>query len=170
MHFAANKLGGIPEGEADADVYARIEEALTTVGNEMERYEFKNAIDEMMALASYGNSYIQNNAPWKLIKEDRKAAENVILNSLQIAKACTLLFDALLPEESQKAWEMLGYTDRVSDHSTAEATEGFGHNNLPKPSIIFAKIEDETRDALNEIMKHRIEEAEMSENTEIQAE
>lgn len=167
LHFAANKLGSIPEGEAGSEVCERIEQTLDTVADEMERYEFKNAIDAMMALASYGNSYIQNNAPWKLIKEDRKAAESVILNSLQIAKACTLLFDALLPEEAQKSWEMLGYTDSIATHSIAEATEGFAHNNLPKPSILFAKIEDETRDALNEIMKTRIEEAEMSKNTKI---
>lgn len=170
LHFAANKLGGIPEGAPAPEICERIQATLDSVKTEMERYEFKNAIDEMMALASYGNSYIQNNAPWKLIKEDRAAAESVILNCLQIAKACTLLFDALIPEEAQKAWEMLGYTDSVTAHQIAEATEGFAHHNLPKPSIIFAKIEDETRDTLNEIMNKRIEEAEMSENTEIQTE
>ena len=170
LHFAANKLGGIPEGTPAPEICERIQATLDAVKNEMERYEFKNAIDEMMALASYGNSYIQNNAPWKLIKEDRPAAESVILNCLQIAKACTLLFDALLPEEAQKAWEMLGYTDSIATHNITEAIEGFAHNNLPKPSILFAKIEDETRDKLNEIMKIRIEEAEMSENTEIQTE
>lgn len=168
LHFAANKLGGIPDGKPDTEICERIQTTIDRVNAEMEHYEFKNAIDEMMALAGFGNAYIQNNAPWKLIKEDRQAAELVILNCLQIAKACTLLFDSLLPEEAQKAWEMLGYTDRVVSHAIREATEGFAHNNLPKPSILFAKIEDETLNTLEEIMTKRIQEAEMNENKEIQ--
>lgn len=167
LHFAANKLGGIPEGKPNAEICERIQTTIERVHAEMEQCEFKNAIDEMMALAGYGNAHIQNNAPWKLIKENRKAAESVILNCLQVAKACTLLFDSLLPEEAQKAWEMLGYTDCVASHTIAEATEGFAHNNLPKPSILFTKIEDDTLSTLEEIMTKRIQEAEMNENTEL---
>ncbi len=167
LHFAANKLGGIPDGEPETEISERIQATIDRVSAEMEHYEFKNAIDEMMSLAGFGNTYIQTNAPWKLIKEDRQAAELVILNCLQIAKACTLLFDALIPEKSQHAWEMLGYTDHVASHAITEATQGFAHTNLPKPSILFAKIEDDTLTILEDIMTKRIQEAEMNENTKI---
>ena len=163
LHFAANKLGGIPAMEPEDDILSEISRVLESVDYEMKRYEFKNAIDAMMGLAGFGNSYIQNNAPWKLIKEDRLAAEQVICNCLQIAKAVTLLFDALLPEETQKSWEMLGYTDSVKDHALEEALAGFEHGELPKPSIIFAKIENETRDQLEIIMNKRIGAAKMKE-------
>jgi len=165
LHFAANKLGGIPAMEPEPEILSEIARVLETVEYEMGRYEFKNAIDAMMGLAGYGNSYIQNNAPWKLIKDDRASAELVIRNCLQIAKATTLLFDALLPEEAQKSWEMLGYNDRAIDHSIGDSLAGFDHTDLPKPSIIFAKIEDETREQLEIIMNKRIGAAKMKEET-----
>ena len=166
LHFAVNKLGGIPAKEPEPEILSEIARVIETVEYEMGRYEFKNAIDAMMGLAGYGNSYIQNNAPWKLIKEDRASAEQVVRNCLQIAKATTLLFDALLPEEAQKSWEMLGYTDSVTDHAIDESLAGFGHVNLPKPSIIFAKIEDETREQLEIIMNKRIVAAKMKDETQ----
>ena len=46
----------------------------------MRDYEFKGAVDAIMALAAFGNTYIQTNAPWKLIKTDRAAAAQVIRN------------------------------------------------------------------------------------------
>jgi methionyl-tRNA synthetase len=106
-------------------------------------YEFKGAIDAIMALAAYGNSYIQNAAPWKLLKEDKAAAEQVIRDCLQIAKALVLLFDAVIPESAAEAWHLLGYDDTIQDHTFADAVTGFDHTALPKPKILFEKIEDD---------------------------
>ena len=49
------------------------------IGDEaMTAYEFKNAVDAVMALAAHGNNLIQANAPWKLVKTDPAAAAQVI--------------------------------------------------------------------------------------------
>jgi len=166
LHFAANKLGGIPDMEADEEVLGRIRETLVQVDRAVREYEFKNAVDAMMALASYGNTYIQSNAPWKLIKEDRAAAEQVIRNGLQIAKALVLLFDPVLPESAERAWRMLGYEDEVSRHNISEATEGFPGTELPSPEILFAKLEDEKVAELEQTLNRRVLEAKMKEEAE----
>ena len=74
----------------------------------MREYEFKGAVDAIMALAAFGNTYIQTNAPWKLIKTDREAAAQVIKNCIQIAKAVALLIEPVMPEKAQECWSHAG--------------------------------------------------------------
>ena len=80
----------------------------------MRDYEFKGAVDAIMTLAAFGNTYIQTNAPWKLIKTDRAAAAQVIKNSIQIVKALAILIEPVMPDAAQRCWKMLGYDDAVA--------------------------------------------------------
>ncbi len=156
MHFAQKEFGGVPGVPAEPAIVEEIERTLGAVDASMQNYEFKNAADTMMALASFGNSYIQNAAPWKLIKQDRGAAEQVIANCLQIVKALVLLFEPLMPETAQRAWRMLGYDDRVADHGVHEATTPLGARAIAKPAPLFAKMEDAKIRDLEAILAARV--------------
>ncbi|NLA38314.1 MAG: methionine--tRNA ligase [Methanomicrobiales archaeon] len=159
MYFAEKEFGGVPALPISPAVTREIERTLAVVDGEMRNYDFKNAIDAMMALASFGNAYIQNNAPWKLIKEDRDAAEQVIADCLQVAKALALLFQPVMPDAMQRAWTMLGYGDEIADHPISEATAPVGARVLAKPALLFSKIEkDQVRD-LEKTLNTRVEEA-----------
>jgi len=164
LHFASKKLGGVPDYKPDEEITGRIEEAIAETEAAIRSYEFKSAVDSTMALASYGNIYIQNNAPWKLIKDDREKAEKVVRNCLQIAKGLVILFDALIPEKAQEAWEMLGFTAPLKEQNFSEAITGFETKKLPKPAILFEKIEDENVEEYEKTLKVRIEEAVRKEN------
>lgn len=164
MHFAQKKLGGIPECEPDTAIIEEIEKSILTVEDYVRTYEFKNAIDAMMALASFGNTYIQTNAPWKLMRDDPGGAAQVIRNCLQLVKALVLLFEPVIPGKAQIAWEMLGYTDAVAAHAIREGIAGFESATLPAPSIVFEKIEDEQVSRLDELLKKRVSDAKMKEN------
>jgi methionyl-tRNA synthetase len=163
LHFAHKKIGQIPEGSADEAILGEITTRLREVESSVREYEFKNAVDGMMALASFGNTYIQQNAPWKLIKEDPKAAQAVIRNCLQIAKALALFFAPVIPVKSQEIWAMLGYGDSVEEHRVAEAIEGFAHTALPSPRIVFEKLEDAPVADLEKVLARRVEMAKMKE-------
>ncbi|NLM28810.1 MAG: methionine--tRNA ligase [Methanomicrobiales archaeon] len=160
MYFAEKEFGGVPDLPISPAITEEIERTLAAVDEEMRDYDFKNAVDAMMALASFGNAYIQNNAPWKLIKEDRSAAEQVIADCLQIAKALALLFQPVMPDAMQRAWTMLGYDDDIADQPISEATAPVGARALAKPALLFSKIEqDQVRD-LEKTLTMRVEEAE----------
>jgi methionyl-tRNA synthetase len=163
MHFAAKEFGGVPTLAAEPMIIDEIERSLDAVDRAMREYEFKAAADAMMALASFGNAYIQNNAPWKLIKQDREAAEQVIANCLQIVKALLLVFEPLLPETMQRAWEMLGNTDAARSHAVREGAEPLGARQLPKPAPLFVKIEDDRVAALEALLKQRVDLAKKAE-------
>ncbi|WOF15795.1 methionine--tRNA ligase [Methanoplanus sp. FWC-SCC4] len=159
LHFTSKKLGGIPELEAEPEIIAKIEKTIEEVETAVREYEFKSAVESVMALASYGNSYIQTNAPWKLIKEDENSAKQVLRNCVQLVKALTILLDPVIPEKAQESWELLGYTDSVKEHPIKDALEGFDFSELPKPKIMFEKIEDEKIEAYEITLNKRIEEA-----------
>jgi len=142
MYFAEKEFLGVPNLAPRPEIVEEIERSLSVVDALMRDYDFKNAVDSMMALASFGNTYIQNNAPWKLIKEDRTAAEQVIADCLQIVKALALVFEPLMPDAMQRAWTMLGCDDDIADHPIAEATVPIGARMLAKPSPLFVKIEE----------------------------
>ncbi|WP_243668521.1 class I tRNA ligase family protein [Methanoculleus chikugoensis] len=63
MYFAEKEFAGVPDLAPRPEVVEEIERSLAAVDGLMRDYDFKNAVDAMMALASYGNGYIQNNAP-----------------------------------------------------------------------------------------------------------
>ena len=105
----------------------------------MREYEFKGAVDAMMALAAFGNTYIQTNAPWKLIKTDREAAARVIKNCIQIAKAVALLLEPVMPSKAQECWEMLGYSDKVSDHPLSDAVLQIPETCIRVPAPAFCE-------------------------------
>ncbi|MFA7562919.1 MAG: methionine--tRNA ligase [Methanoculleus sp.] len=159
MYFAEKEFSGVPDLAPRPEVVAEIERALGAVDAAMRDYDFKNAVDSMMALASFGNAYIQNNAPWKLIKEDRAAAEQVIADCLQVVKALALIFEPVMPDAMQRAWTMLGYGDSIADHPVSEATEPIGARPLPKPAPLFTKIEKEQVAALEATLNEQVERA-----------
>jgi len=160
MYFAEKEFGGVPDLPINPAITGEIERTLAAVDEEMRDYDFKNAVDAMMALASFGNAYIQNNAPWKLIKEDRSAAEQVIADCLQITKALALLFQPVMPDAMQRAWTMLGYDDDIADHPVSEATAPVGARALAKPALLFSKIEKDQVKDLEKTLNMRVEEAE----------
>ena len=159
MYFAEKEFSGVSDLAPRPEVVAEIERALGAVDATMRDYDFKNAVDSMMALASFGNAYIQNNAPWKLIKEDRAAAEQVIADCLQVVKALALIFEPVMPDAMQRAWAMLGYGDGIADHPIAEATTPLGARPLPKPAPLFTKVEKEQVAALEATLNEQVERA-----------
>jgi len=159
LYFAQKEFGGIPPGTADPVIMAEIEKSLATVDQMMRDYEFKGAVDAIMMLAAYGNTYIQTNAPWKLIKTDRAAAAQVIRNCVQIVKALALLIEPVMPETAQRCWNQLGFYDRVADHPVSDATHPVPDSCITPPSPLFVKMEDARIAELDALLQQRVAEA-----------
>ena len=142
LFFAHKFFGKIPEGPVGAATVEAIERCVEEMDRSVREFEFKGAIDAMMALAAYGNTYIQNQAPWKLMKTDPAAAGKVVKDCLQIAHALALLMEPVLPDASGRVWRMLGNTDAVEGHPLSDASRQIPSVTLPEPSPLFEKLED----------------------------
>jgi len=159
LHFAEKAFSGVPDRSADPAILEEIERSLAAVDQAMREYDFKNAVDSMMALAAFGNTYIQNNAPWKVIKSDPDAAGQIIRNCLQIVKALALVTEPVMPDAAQRVWEMLGHADGVGAHLIGEATTPLTPRPLPTPAPLFAKLDDDKIQELEGVLARRVEEA-----------
>jgi methionyl-tRNA synthetase len=159
LYFAQKEFDGIPPGPVDPAITAGIEKSLATVDQLMRDYEFKGAVDAIMALAAFGNTYIQTNAPWKLIKTDRAAAARVIKNCVQIAKALALLIEPVMPDAAERCWKQLGYYDSVAKHPVSDATHPVPEACIKPPTPLFVKMEDTQIAELDALLRKRVAEA-----------
>lgn len=71
MTLVKNKLGTVPEVCVEQSIFDEIAKALKDVEESVREFEFKAAVDGILLLAGFGNGYISNSAPWKLL--DRKS-------------------------------------------------------------------------------------------------
>ncbi|OPY51383.1 MAG: Methionine--tRNA ligase [Methanosaeta sp. PtaU1.Bin112] len=158
---AKNFDSRVPQGEIDPEVMTRIGQTLNEVVSGLEEYEFKKAIDSVMALADYGNIYFQSHEPWKLVKGDKAAAGAVLRSCLQIAKALAVLMQPVMPTKMEAAWKQLGLDGSVAERSFQEAIAPLAEGRLlGTPEILFSRMEEKFVNELDAIFKKRMEEAE----------
>ena len=139
--------GVVPScGELTESDLATIEE-FRGVKAEVERlldtFRFRDAQKEAMNLARIGNKYLADAEPWKVIKTDSERVKTILYVSLQLVANLAIAFEPFLPNSSAKlremlanpelTWEQLGQTDLLAAGTV-----------LPKPELLFEKIEDET--------------------------
>ena len=131
-----------------AGIKMRLEELL-------ENFKFRDAQKEAMNLARIGNKYIADSEPWKLIKTDPERVKTIIYISLQLTANLAIAFEPFLPFSSKRLrnmigmeqfnWEQLGSTELLPSG-----------RKLPKPSLLFSKIEDEVIQAQMEKLQNTI--------------
>ncbi len=157
----------VPPGEIDPEVISRIVGTTREVTSGLEEYEFKKAIDTVMTLADYGNTYFQSHEPWKLVKADKELAGPVLRSCLQIAKALVILMDPVMPTKMEAAWRQLGLEGTVEAQRFVDAVVPVpeGHR-LGKPEILFVRMEDATIKELDDIFKERMNQAESKDKKE----
>ena len=138
--------GRVPTcGELTETDRATIEEfrgVKTEVERLIEAFRFRDAQKEAMNLARIGNKYLADAEPWKVIKTDPDRVKTILYLSLQLVANLSIAFEPFLPFSSARLremiampsadWERLGSIDLLEPGT-----------QLPKPELLFEKIEDE---------------------------
>jgi len=145
--------GKVPKpGEHDEDGRQLLKEAektQKTVDECLNKCSFKEAIKTAMELAHATNRYLDDKAPWKVIKEDKQAAANSLYVAINvIARLKTVLYP-FLPFSSQKVHEYLGFDRKIEEYGWTPV-EVMPGQKLREPHALFKKldesiIEEETR-------------------------
>ncbi|ROT47038.1 methionine--tRNA ligase [Candidatus Cardinium hertigii] len=126
---------------ADQTLLDTLTASFTTVGDEIEQFKFKEALQFCMGYAALGNKYLTDRAPWHLVKSSPEAAGTVLHIALQLIATIALLIKPFLPTTSDKIAIMLGLKsvgwDEVEIAHLVKAGE-----RLAVPTLLFEKIED----------------------------
>lgn len=111
------------------------------IGDKIKIYKFREAIQELMNLARLGNKYLTETEPWKIFKTDPVRVETILNISLQISAALAILSEPFLPFTSVKLSDLLLLTEKKWDTAKNKNLVAAGQE-LPKPELLFDKIED----------------------------
>jgi methionyl-tRNA synthetase len=95
--------------DADRALLAAVEGGFGTVGDQIESARFRNAIGEAMRLSTLVNQYVNDQAPWALVKTDRERAGTVLYVCLRAVDNLKTILAPFLPFTSQVVHELLGY-------------------------------------------------------------
>lgn len=126
------------EDDANVSMIKReIDNSILICNEKIASYRFRDALFDVMQLSSFGNKYLQDNEPWKLIKTDPEKVKEIMACSVQIVNAIAYLLNPLLPITANKIHHILN----IKNGGVFQYIPS-GHKINPS-EILFPKIEDE---------------------------
>ncbi|MXO33650.1 methionine--tRNA ligase [Apibacter sp. B3889] len=112
----------------------------------LSNYEFRNGLSSLMNLARLGNKFLQEQEPWKKIKDEPEKVKETLYVSAQIAAYLGELSEPFIPFSSQKIMNGLNLTYhswKDLKSSKILLPSGSKINLIP---LLFDKIEDKQID------------------------
>ena len=142
--------GKVPEKTTSNSSYHKIDEQLKKHVNllnvHLERFEFRDAQIEALAIARLGNKFLADTEPWKIIKVDEERVKAILNIAVQLCANLSLAFEAFLPKTSKMLRLMLNLEDLAFEKLGNPQIVETGHQ-LSSPELLFSKIEDEEIEA-----------------------
>lgn len=94
---------------SDEEILKEIHQGFEEVGELYDKVKLRAALSEAIRLAGEVNKYLDDQAPWFEIKEDKGEAAKTIYTALQAIDSLKILFAPVLPFSSEKLHRLLGY-------------------------------------------------------------
>jgi methionyl-tRNA synthetase len=144
--------GGVP-GEPEARLHERCKELVHEYEDYLQQFEFRKATQTLRALWSAGNLYLDERAPWHLIKQDRDATAMVLRTAINFIGLIALASWPVIPFTSEKLFESLHLTPDErkllpADVLSLDRLQANRSFDVPPP--LFRKIDDAEVLALSE--------------------
>ncbi|NGX61416.1 MAG: Methionine--tRNA ligase [Chlamydiae bacterium] len=150
--FIQNHVDGkIPQAHELEEEDHRFLNEISRLTQEIEEsfasYRLRQATQLIMELASCGNAYFDKKTPWKEAKREggRPVLETTMALCLEGLKSLACVSYPLIPDAAEKLWHLLGFSDSLADYTWKEilSLPLEAGKLLPKPYLLFQKIEDE---------------------------
>jgi len=124
----------------DNQILDSIKEYPKRIGDSIEKYRLREALNELMNLARTGNKYLAETEPWKCKKTDEERTKTIINVSIQISAALAVLCEPFLPYTSKKLKTLLNMKEIIWDDISASMIPDL--QKIKKHEHLFTKIED----------------------------
>ena len=131
--------------EVDEKVLVEIYNYPKKIGELIETYKFREAVNTLIDLARLGNKYLADEEPWKLIKTDNFERVKTIMNiALQLSGVLSIICEPFLPNTAIKLRNILNLES--IDWNSISKENPIVLSKINKGELIFRKIEDEEID------------------------
>jgi methionyl-tRNA synthetase len=149
--------------EYDKRIIEDIESFPYRIGENIENYKFREALNELINLARLGNKYLTDTEPWKKVKTDILSVRTNINIALQICANLAILCEPFLPFTAKKLNGLLNLTGKKWADAGSINLLKEGHI-VNESKFLFEKIEDESiRFQVNKLLSIK-KENELKEN------
>lgn len=172
--------GKIPQpgkyDDADQEFEDMIKELPDVVANNLENFDFRSGLTEIMKVNKHANKYFNDKKPWKAVKEDPESAQTCLYLSNQLAHTLSIVLTPFLPESTQKIRKVMNieteevdgfnkFETRIPKVQWNESKEFLNPGyEINKAKPLFKKIEDkvitEQKDKLYEKLENENKEDE----------
>ncbi|RYI33235.1 MAG: methionine--tRNA ligase, partial [Acetobacteraceae bacterium] len=149
--FAVSKFGNeVPAGgqfgPLETALIADLGARITDYTRFMAEMEVRKAASELRAIWVIGNEYLQQAAPWSVVKTDPEQAQAIVRIALNLIRIYAILSSPFIPDASATMMKAVGSDDWTwpSDVHAAIRTLQPGHG-FEVPENLFRKITDEER-------------------------
>lgn len=133
--LAPNKVGEFDESLKELAI-----SILPKVESHMDEFAFSNALEEIWTLIRRTNKYIDETAPWVLIKEDKERLDTVLYNLIESIRIIAVLIEPFLPNTSKRIFEQLN-TQNLGWESAKEFGLYPSGNNVVKAENLFPRLD-----------------------------
>jgi methionyl-tRNA synthetase len=146
LTFTQHNLGGVvPEpGELDSqsqELLQKAQAALDNVDQLLYHCRFRESVRTAMSLAQDANRYLDDQAPWKMVKQDRQAAAKSVYVVFSVLSALKTMLCPFLPFSSQKLHNYLGFEGKVEEAGW-KLQKPLPGRKLPVPQPLFEKLDE----------------------------
>lgn len=112
------------------------------IGNSISNFKLRKAIRDVVNFGKEGNVYLNNKAPWHLIKKDKAAAGHVFNVCAQAVYAFGVLLSPFIPETAEKILSYLNIPmsndlkwNTINENSVKEGQK------IKRPEPLFQKLD-----------------------------
>ena len=125
---------------ADSALLARAEAALAATGENIGLCRFRAGLEAAMAVAREANRYVEENAPWSLVKSDRERCATVLHTAISVIATLKTALYPYLPFTCQQLHGFLG-NEGPLDAAGWRAVIPQPGRPLAEPKPLFKKLD-----------------------------
>ncbi len=130
--------------EKDKRLLENLKNIFSEVTQLMDSFKLREALNKIVEIARLGNKYLNEEAPWELVRKDKTRAATVLHIAVRLVKALCILLAPFIPFSTDRLWNILGYPDSVHQHKWYEAVEDIPEGqSIIKPEPLFRKVSKE---------------------------
>jgi methionyl-tRNA synthetase len=139
---------GRPRGEVGEAMKATCRETADAYFGFMGRYEIHNGIAEVFKVIRAANRFIEEKAPWALMKREggKEEAARVLFTIAEVLRQTAVLLFPFIPSKAQGIWDALGIDGKIGDTLYEESLRWHDSwenvsRRLGEPVVLFPRIE-----------------------------
>jgi methionyl-tRNA synthetase len=135
--FADGKVGKIGSRNSDLMALEKVNDLVRSLEKKYHDVAFREVVKNVIEISNIGNRYFQENEPWKLAKEDKERAAEVLAVAANIVKKLAIVLKPIMPKFSGKLEKSMN----LGDLEWKDLRDYVENHKFGKPEILFKRIE-----------------------------